>query len=61
MYVCICNRYRDSAIREAAGKNGHRDAPALYEALGCGAKCGRCLELAQDLIDDVHAQATQAA
>jgi bacterioferritin-associated ferredoxin len=57
MYVCLCNRYRDSDLREVA-QNGVRCAKAAYFALGHGPRCGRCVEFAQGLIDSVHARAT---
>ncbi len=53
MYVCICNGYRDAEIREVA-RSGVRCAKKAYHALGDGPNCGRCLAVAQDLIDGVH-------
>ena len=53
MYVCICNAYRDAEIREAA-RSGLRCARKAYAALGGGPRCGRCLPVAQDLIDREH-------
>ena len=53
MYVCICNGYRDSEIRELA-QRGVRCARAAYAALGGGPECGECLDFAQSLIDGVH-------
>ncbi|MCY3755389.1 MAG: (2Fe-2S)-binding protein [Alphaproteobacteria bacterium] len=53
MYVCICNAYRDAEIREAA-RSGLRCAHKAYAALGGGPRCGRCLPVAQDLIDREH-------
>lgn len=57
MYVCLCNGYRESEIREAA-KGGIRCARALYAKLGGEARCGKCLPIAQDLIDGVHGAAS---
>jgi bacterioferritin-associated ferredoxin len=53
MYVCLCNGYRDSEIRDVA-QTGVKCARAAYRTLGNGPRCGRCLEFAQDLIDGIH-------
>jgi bacterioferritin-associated ferredoxin len=53
MYVCICNGYRDAEIRRVA-RTGIRCARTAYSLLGHGPRCGRCLAVAQDLIDRVH-------
>ena len=53
MYVCICNGYRDADIRRVA-QTGIRCARTAYLLLGDGPRCGRCLDVAQDLIDRVH-------
>ena len=53
MYVCLCNGYRDSEIRDVA-QSGVRCARAAYQSLGNGPRCGRCLAFAQDLIDGIH-------
>ncbi|SLN30328.1 (2Fe-2S)-binding protein [Oceanibacterium hippocampi] len=54
MYVCICNGYRDSEIRDAAA-GGLRCARRVYHALGGGPRCGQCLTMAQALVDSMHA------
>lgn len=54
MYVCICNGHRERDIREAA-KSGLRCARAIYRHLGKPPRCGRCLEFAARLIEEVHA------
>lgn len=59
MYVCLCNGFRDSEIR-AAARAGSGSPHAAYAALGGGVCCGRCVELAQDVIDEARA-ANQAA
>lgn len=53
MYVCICNGYRDSDIRQLA-QSGVRCAHVAYESLGSGPRCGRCVDVAQRLIDQIH-------
>ena len=51
MFVCLCNGYRDSELRELA-REGHTDAANAYEALGDEPNCGQCIEIAQEIIDD---------
>jgi bacterioferritin-associated ferredoxin len=55
MYVCICNRYRDTEI-SAVAQSGVRCARRAYHALGNGPNCGRCLDTAQALIDRIHSE-----
>jgi bacterioferritin-associated ferredoxin len=56
MYVCICNGHRDRDIREAA-KTGLRCAVEIYKHLGKPPRCGRCLDLAAQVIAEVHDRA----
>jgi bacterioferritin-associated ferredoxin len=56
MYVCLCNGYRDTEIREVA-ESGVRCAREVYLTLGNGPCCGTCLDCAQDIVDDVHGAA----
>ncbi len=53
MYVCVCNAYRDTEIR-AVAQVGVRCVRQVYEELGHGPRCGRCLSFAQNLIDGIH-------
>ena len=53
MYVCLCNGHRDHDIRRAAA-TGLRCARAIYSNLGKPARCGRCLDLAARVIEEVH-------
>jgi bacterioferritin-associated ferredoxin len=53
MYVCICNGHRERDIREAA-KTGLRCAREVYRHLGKPPKCGRCLAVASQVIEEVH-------
>lgn len=55
MYVCICNGHRDHDIRSKAAETGLRCARAIYSQLGKPARCGRCLDLAAQVIDEAHA------
>ncbi len=54
MYVCICNRYRENDLRNLAA-GGARSAEEAYSVLGNGPRCGRCLEFAQALMDEMSA------
>lgn len=60
MYVCICNGHRDRDIR-AVAKTGLRCAKAVYRHLGKPARCGRCLDVAAQVIAEVHAETPAAA
>ena len=53
MYICVCNGHRESEIREAAA-NGLRCAREIYRHLGKPARCGRCLDTAAAVVEQVH-------
>ncbi len=53
MFVCLCNGYRDAELREVA-RQGVTDASEAYLTLGNGPCCGRCLDCAQDIIDEAY-------
>lgn len=55
MYICICNGVTDKQIREAAA-SGCRSVSELTMRTGCGANCGTCLDLAGEMLADLHAQ-----
>jgi len=50
MYVCLCNGYRESELRDLA-RQGHTNAEDAYEALGDGPCCGQCVDFAQEIMD----------
>jgi bacterioferritin-associated ferredoxin len=53
MYVCVCNAYCESHLREAVRmSNGNATVTVeqIYARLGNGPRCGRCLLHAKDLI-----------
>jgi bacterioferritin-associated ferredoxin len=54
VYVCICNGVTERDIRQVA-EAGCRTATELTMRTGCGASCGSCLEMAAQLLDEVHA------
>ena len=60
MFICICNGHRERDIREAAAQ-GLRCAREIYTHLGKPPRCGRCLELATRVIEEVHATGAAVA
>ncbi len=50
MYVCLCKAVTDKQIHEAVD-NGVHTVSQLQESCGAGTGCGRCREVAQQLID----------
>jgi bacterioferritin-associated ferredoxin len=55
MYVCLCNGYRESELRELA-RRGISDAEDAYLALGDGPCCGSCVDFAQGIMDAERGQ-----
>jgi bacterioferritin-associated ferredoxin len=51
MYICLCNGYRESELRDMARK-GFTVAEEAYEAMGDGPCCGQCVDFAQEVIDE---------
>jgi len=49
MYVCLCNGVTDLDIRHAAAA-GCRTLGDLTMRTGCGATCGCCLSMAEDVL-----------
>lgn len=60
MFICSCNGYRDTDLREMA-REGVMRAEDAYFALGNGPCCGNCLECAQQIIDEVCVEMSSAA
>jgi len=54
MFVCVCNRYRDTEIR-AAAQSGMTCPREIYSSLGNPPRCGRCLDFAAEVIADARA------
>lgn len=54
MYVCLCNGYRESQLRDMA-RQGYSDAEEAYEAMGDGPCCGHCVDFARDILDEERA------
>lgn len=51
MYVCLCHGITDKAIKKAVREEGVGTTRELRSALGVGSQCGRCIQMAQDIID----------
>ncbi len=52
MYVCLCHGITDSAIKKAVVDGGVGNMRQLRETLGVGSQCGKCVKMAQQIIDD---------
>jgi len=60
MYVCLCNGYRESELRDMA-RQGYAVAEEAYEAMGEGPCCGHCVDFAQGILDEEHAASPACA
>ena len=58
MYVCLCNGHRSSDIERTARDQNLTCPKAVYQALGGPVCCGTCLDVAQEIVDEVHMGAT---
>lgn len=52
MYVCLCYGVTDKDIKQAVRDNGVGNMRELKDALNVGNQCGRCVQMAQQLIDN---------
>lgn len=60
MYVCLCNGYRESELRDMA-RQGYSVAEEAYEAMGDGPCCGHCVDFAQGILDEERAASPAGA
>lgn len=53
MYVCICNAYSESHVREEIKKSADRPVTVeqVYARLGSVPRCGRCVTHVKRMID----------
>ncbi|MAQ01521.1 MAG: bacterioferritin [Alteromonadaceae bacterium] len=51
MYVCMCYGVTDTAIRKAVTDSGVGNLRDLREQLQLGSQCGKCIQMAQQVID----------
>lgn len=52
MYVCLCHGITDKAIQQAVIEDGVGNIRQLKKELGVGSQCGKCVQLAQAIIDN---------
>ena len=52
MYVCLCHGITDKAIKQAVYEDGVGNMRELKQRFGVGSQCGKCIQLAQSIIDD---------
>jgi bacterioferritin-associated ferredoxin len=53
MYVCLCHGITDKVIKQAVREDGVGNMRQLREKLGVGSQCGKCVQMAQSMIDSV--------
>ncbi len=51
MYICMCYGVTDKAIRQAVTADGVGNIRDLREQLNVGSQCGKCIQMAQQIID----------
>ncbi|MEW9798165.1 bacterioferritin-associated ferredoxin [Alteromonas sp. CYL-A6] len=52
MFVCMCFGVTDKAIRQAVKEEGVGNLRDLRQHLELGSQCGKCIHMAQQIIDD---------
>ncbi|MEO9946154.1 MAG: (2Fe-2S)-binding protein [Paraglaciecola sp.] len=52
MYVCLCHGITDKAIQQAVREDGVGNMRQLKKNLNVGSQCGKCVQLAQTIIDN---------
>lgn len=52
MFVCMCYGITDKQIKSAVETQGVGNIRELKHLLALGSQCGKCVELAQTIIDD---------
>lgn len=58
MYVCICKAVTEKQIRQAAVQ-GVDNLYGLRASLGVGSGCGRCADMAQDILREYQPRQSQ--
>ncbi|WP_416308117.1 bacterioferritin-associated ferredoxin [Neptunicella sp. SCSIO 80796] len=51
MYICLCYAITDKQIEKAVREDGVGSMRELRKHLGVGGQCGKCVQMAQQLID----------
>jgi bacterioferritin-associated ferredoxin len=52
MYVCLCLGITDKAIKQAVLEDGVGNMRQLKQQLSVGTQCGKCVQMAQSIIDN---------
>ncbi|MDF2179309.1 bacterioferritin-associated ferredoxin [Aliiglaciecola sp. CAU 1673] len=52
MFVCLCYGITDKQITKAVRDEGVGNMRDLRKTLGVGSQCGKCIQLAQQVIDN---------
>lgn len=51
MFVCMCYGITDKQIKNAVETHGVGNIRELKQVMALGSQCGKCVELAQEIID----------
>jgi bacterioferritin-associated ferredoxin len=52
VYICICNALTDRKLKEAIAASRSQCPKDVYAACGCRAKCGKCVQVIRELLQD---------
>ncbi len=52
MFVCMCYGITDKQIKAAVQAEGVGNVRELKQMMALGSQCGKCVQMAQDIIDD---------
>lgn len=61
MYVCLCNALKDRQMKAAAAAPDCAGVADVFKACGAKPRCGKCLHMVADMIEDVRAEASRIA
>ncbi|MEL6365443.1 MAG: (2Fe-2S)-binding protein [Pseudomonadota bacterium] len=61
MYVCICNALKDRQVKAAATAPGTRTVACVFKAHGVRPRCGKCLPMVSDAVEEAKAGLGAAA
>ena len=51
MYICLCYGVTDKTIKQAVRDHGVGNMRDLREMMDLGSQCGKCVQMAQQVID----------
>lgn len=52
MFVCMCYGITDKQIKNAVETHGVGNVRELRKVMALGSQCGKCIELAQEIVDN---------